>query len=399
MSEITIRPVQGDEVIDLLYWLPSYAFLSSPPTPDEARVERFRKSLSHHIDSTFLVLFEDGKAMSCLINTPMTQNLRGQIYPMGGVWWVATHPAARRKGYTKRLMVDIYARMRAQGQVVSCLYPFRESFYCRLGYVTFPQEIFARFDPASLTPLLAKDLPGAVKFMPVEEGRDEFLAYLRKYQQKKHGIAINMSRIPLLRGAWLVLAQVNGETIGMMTYTIEGEMVNFTVKARRFYYDNSVAKYLLLKWFAQHIDQATTIQLKLARTETPEMWLPDIDVKVENASLVSNRQITAMGRVIDVTAIGGMRTGEGHFSARISDPHCPWNEGSYLFETVGGLLQVRPTVNTDCELTIQALSALVYGTHDPGDFAILGWGNPTPGIQAIMGPMFPRMTPYLHEEF
>jgi len=35
-----------------------------------------------------------------------------------------------------------------------CLYPFRESFYERLGYVTFPQPRTARFSPQALLPLL-----------------------------------------------------------------------------------------------------------------------------------------------------------------------------------------------------------------------------------------------------
>ena len=58
---------------------------------------------------------------------------------MGGVADVSTHPKARRKGYIRQLMRFIYEQLKNQGYVLSCLYPFRESFYERLGYVTFPQ--------------------------------------------------------------------------------------------------------------------------------------------------------------------------------------------------------------------------------------------------------------------
>jgi hypothetical protein len=47
-----------------------------------------------------------------------------------------------------------------------------------------------------------------------------------------------------------------------------------------------------------------------------------------------------MGRVVDVARIGGMETGPGGFTARVSDPLCPWNEGVWRFETVDGKLQV-----------------------------------------------------------
>jgi hypothetical protein len=53
----------------------------------------------------------------------------------------------------------------------------------------------------------------------------------------------------------------------------------------------------------------------------------------------------------------------------------------------------------DCELTIQGLTALVLGTHDPQDFHLRGWGNPRPEIQAVMRAMFSQRMPFLHEIF
>jgi hypothetical protein len=50
-------------------------------------------------------------------------------------------------------------------------------------------------------------------------------------------------------------------------------------------------------------------------------------------------------------------------------------------------------------LTDQRLAALVYGTHDPGDFAVRGWGDPSPAVQAAMRALFPPQIPYLHERF
>jgi hypothetical protein len=45
------------------------------------------------------------------------------------------------------------------------------------------------------------------------------------------------------------------------------------------------------------------------------------------------------------------------------------------------------------------LTALVYGTHDPDDFAIRGWGDPSPAVQAAMRGVFPPLVPHLHERF
>jgi hypothetical protein len=94
-----------------------------------------------------------------------------------------------------------------------------------------------------------------------------------------------------------------------------------------------------------------------------------------------------------------MSVGAGSFSARILDPLCPWNEAAWHFEGRGGKLEVAKTPAAECELSIQGLSALIAGTRDPQEFPLRGWGNPDPALQSIMRGMFPKMIPFLHENF
>ena len=149
----------------------------------------------------------------------------------------------------------------------------------------------------------------------------------------------------------------------------------------------------MLQWIAQHTDQASNVEIWLPPYEQPETWLSDMDVKVEY-------QFRApMGRVLDIAKIGGLQAGSGSFTARISDPLCPWNEGIWKFSSMDGKLQVEPHTAPDCELSIQALTALVFGTHDPENFAFRGWGNPSPVVQSSMRALFPPQIPYLHEYF
>jgi predicted acetyltransferase len=106
-----------------------------------------------------------------------------------------------------------------------------------------------------------------------------------------------------------------------------------------------------------------------------------------------------MSRVLDVAKLSGMEAGEGSFSARIIDPLCPWNEGVWLFEGGDGRLQVSKASQADCELTIQGLTALIAGVHDPQDIPLREWGNPNVEIQTIQRKLFPHMVPYMHEMF
>jgi hypothetical protein len=94
-----------------------------------------------------------------------------------------------------------------------------------------------------------------------------------------------------------------------------------------------------------------------------------------------------------------MAVGPGSFTVEISDPDCPWNNGIWRFESDSDMLNITPAQNADGTLTIQGLSALVYGVNDPDDFAIRGWGNPSPEMVAAMRAMFPPKLPYLHEYY
>jgi len=179
-----------------------------------------------------------------------------------------------------------------------------------------------------------------------------------------------------------------------MLYALRGERpVDFTLSALRFYYHTSLGRTLLLDWIARHTDQAVRAEIILPPSERPETWLADMRVERENFWL------PGMGRVVDVLGLQGLPCPTGRFTAQLVDPQCPWNCGNWLFESDAGQLTIRPAQQAEFNLTIQALSALVYGSHDPADFALRGWGNPDEEQQTMLRHMFPIQTPYLHEHY
>jgi predicted acetyltransferase len=327
----------------------------------------------------------------------MTQNMRGRLFPVSGVWGVSTFPSARRKGYCRQAMAAVLSSERDSGKVLSNLYPFRESFYERLGYVAFPLTKIARFTTRDLAPVLKIETGGDVHLQPVSDGFEAYRAYITRMRETKHGMSFfdvgdrsGIKRFP----TWMAWADFAGETEGVMLYrTLGEEVTKYKFFATRFYYQTSRARYLLLNWIARHVDQAEQVELWLCADEYPETWLADSGMKVESAIR------PAMSRVLEVGKLGGMPVGEGSFSARIIDPLCPWNDGVWEFTSKQGSLEVTESQFAACELTIQGLTSLIIGVHDPQDFSLRGWGNPGEGTQAVLSKMFPRMNPYMHEYF
>jgi Sterol carrier protein domain len=193
---------------------------------------------------------------------------------------------------------------------------------------------------------------------------------------------------------WVAEAVFDHRVEGIMLYrTLGEEVTKYNFSAGRFYYQTSRARYLLLNWIARHIDQAERAEIWFPADEYPETWSDDLQVTYEAA------ERPAMSRVLDVEKLNGMQVGEGSFSAKIIDPYCSWNEGNWQFASIGGKLEVTPATAPECELTIQGLSALIIGIHEPQGFSLRSWGNPDPDLQSRMSLMFPKIFPFMHEMF
>jgi predicted acetyltransferase len=392
--KFSIRPLQGDGIFDVLYPLAQYALHPTPPFQNR---EEWLNNVRGRKGLTSYASFEDEKPVSIAVSTAMTQNLRGKLFPASGVWGVATDPSARRKGYCRQTITSLLAAEKESGKVFSNLYPFRESFYERMGYVSFPLTKVAKLSTLSLSPLLNLNTGGEIELKPVGEVFGTYREYLADVRQHRHGMGFfdfGDQSAADRANLWLAFARFDGQVEGLILYRIQGEEVTkFNFVAYRFYYRSSRARTLMLSWIAHHIDQTDRVELSLPPDEYPETWLSDIEVKVESAVR------SAMNRVLDVEKIGGMNAGDGAFSVEVIDPICPWNESMWHFEESDGKLEVSKSSKADCELTIQALSALIAGTRDPQDFPLRGWGNPDSKIQAVMREMFPRTIPFLHENF
>ncbi len=311
---------------------------------------------------------------------------------------LAAAPDIRRKGYARRVFTALLEAGQKDGQAFSSLYPFRESFYERLGYCTFPSPILARFTTDALAPLLKFNLGGEIRLVRVEKGLDDYRSFMKRRLGRTHGMAFydNPEAISEnLQNQWLAEAWFNGRLQGIMVYEIQGtddDQGKFQFSVSRLDYETSEAKYKLLQWIAMHIDQADRALILLPPGERPETWLSDTKLKTELYN-------TPMGRILDISRINGLHVGPGKFSAVVDDPACPWNEGGWRFESFDGKLRVEKNVNASDNLSIQGLTALIFGSHDPRDFACRGWGKLSPASIEQAARMFPPAAPYLDEMF
>jgi len=374
-----------------------YAFGASPhpprPEQDSDRWLRYLEPMRLSIS------YDAGVPVAKAAIQPMTLNVRGSVLPMGGVGGVASMPAGRRKGHVRALMTHAFAQMREDGQPVSALYPFRESFYERLGYAGWTRPRYVTLHPADLQPLLRMEKPGTVEHMMIADGYDAWADFLRVYQAETHGFALrhpdNMASERDENRAWLVLVREGGEVTGAMTYRITGYIGSLI--ARTFFARTVAARYHLLDWIARHADQIKEARVKLPADVLPELWFRDLEAPT--ATNDEENWAAPMGRIVSVDGLSGVGAGDGEVTIEVTDEYCPWNSGVWTLRGVGGALEVAPGGTPTATITIQALSALLFTGTDPDVFPFRGWGTPDTETSARLRALFPPAVPYIHEEF
>ena len=395
MDKIEIKEFDGqnDEAIEMAF----YAFY---PTPGD--VEGIKKLKHYFKDDTSFILYENGKPVSAIICKPIPQNVRGVIKPMCGLQNVATNPEARRKGYSKQLMIKSFEHMKVKNYVFSTLYPFKESYYEKFGYISFPQIKTAIFSPKQIVGLLDKDLPGEVERCNFDEGFELFEKYIREIQNSIHGMGVKHNteiiRYKETAREWVAFAKSEGNIIGVMTYRVTGFWKE--IKVRDFFYSNSLGKYLLLQFLAIHADQVHEIHLMNIRSdESPETWINDT-FWGEKGKIINREWVpSCMGRIIQVEKMTGMNVGFGDLSIKVVDEYCDWNNKSFNFRSKDGILEITETDQFDCELSIQGLSSIVYGCYNLDDFEIKGWGTLSSDKKELLEILFPKKTPFLYADF
>ena len=397
-TDTEVRLVTGEELLTSSFPLRAYAFSRSPRVPD---LDRWRGRLALQDDLDTLVLFEDGEARATATAIAMTQNVRGRVLPMGGVAGVATHPLGRRRGQATRVLTSLLATMRDRGHVVSSLVPFRESFYARLGWATFSSVRMLRFAPAPLAPLLRWELPGITTLHSPAEGGVPLRALLERVQPTLHGMSLfgTLPSEPADDARWVVIHR-EGETVtGALTYEVTDFTGDLAISA--FFPTDTASTYGLLRWAALHIDQVSRVQMFLLPGMRAETWLPDLRPELLDRASAGDHP-TPMGRVVDVAGLSGIGAGDGEVTLRLRDPVAPWNEGTFSFHGEAGTLRVEPAAAGAAvvgDISINALSALVFTGNDPDEFPFRGWGSVEPRGRDALRSLFPPADAYLHEDF
>ncbi|GID94246.1 UPF0256 protein [Amorphoplanes digitatis] len=393
-----IRQITAAERTDAMFPLQSYAFMPSPWADTDR--ETYARRMQYYDTAVSLVAEEDGQALAGVAAFPMRQNVRGVVHDMAGVASVATHPAARRRGFVRALLGRLLHEMHDRGSTVSTLYPFRASFYGRFGFVGLPRVRTAAFAPEGLSHLLRADLRGEVERLPMREAFDDYNALTLRLLGERHGFSVfDEVRTAEFRESparWVAIARVDGEVVGAVAYRIDefgGDLFTDDLLVT-----GPLGRALLLQFFARHVDQVARIVMKIGVDEVPELWGTDLAVLAEGR-VAFPRRGGPMARLLSMEALTGTATpATGAVTVEVTGDE--FIGGRYRLAGEDGRLVVEQSKDEpEATLTCSGISALAYGVLDPIEVTTRGFGQVDAAAIDPLTALFPKQMPYMFADF
>ncbi|HEX2168435.1 MAG TPA: GNAT family N-acetyltransferase [Longimicrobiales bacterium] len=358
--------------------LAAHSFPSPERTPGWWESRLREPAYGGGADTLFIGCDQHRVAAACQIH-PLRQWVAGEAMPMTGVGTVAISPAHRKQGLAAELVGEALREGRERGDIVSALFPFRVSFYQRLGYGLAGEALQYQV-PANTLPDSAER--HRVELLDSDHLSTEALALYSRWAACQTG---QLERTPEV---WLQATGEPGRALfGYRSH--RGELEGYAVVVYRtdtqprflevdeLVWTTDAARRGLYGWLGSLGDQWPQIMLRALPSERLGDWLreprlphgaaPLWRLWAPSATLMSG----PMFRLLDVrAAFEGRRIEPAPTIAvaiEVVDPLFEENRGSWRVALDGGRSIVERTGALDLSLRmdISTLSRIFVGALSP----------------------------------
>lgn len=325
---------------------------------------------------TVLVGEEKGQIACDLHRRPYTINVRGERLPVDYIVGVATHPAARGKGFASELLRGAFHMAASEGKPFVTLMPSAASYYLPMGFGFYCHQWERRAAPEELAKISRKAL--SCRTISSEEDWRELASIYDAYTDGRNGYTLRdevswKSHIQgqLVEG-YIALVYDERGPAGYLFYTFDDR----TLIATEMAFARESGRRGLYAYLAGHRGSVDTCVWYEPIDDMSWMYWND----GAEHTYISNKTFPYMlGRLTDpVTAFDGLPCPEGvegEIAFQLADSFLPENSGIYVLRAGNGNISALKTdVFYDLKLHIEDISGVPMGSAIPEPAFCIGAG-------------------------
>ena len=331
---------------------------------------------------------------------------RGSYHRLGGVTLVATPPEHRRQGHVRELLARMLDELRTEGLRMAALWPFKRSFYRRLGWETGSRYLRIEAPPAQFR---SAGAPRAGEFRAT--AADDWERLVPVHEAHDAGRALHVDRTEawwrrrVFEGwgddPYVYRWEADGETRAYLAYVVEEGDDGRELGVREAAWADPVARRQLWRFLGDHDSQVGTV--KLAAPFDPE--LPLLETVEDPSAVTVEVEAGHMVRLADVAGgLSALAYPEGvadDLAVGVSDPLVDANDRTFVLWVDGGRAECTPEAGRepDVALGVGRLSQLAAGYRDASAMAAAGQLDATADAVERLDALFPAGPTWLREGF
>lgn len=301
----------------------------------------------------------------------------GASIPTAGVTWVSVKPTHRRQGVLTAMMRRQLDEIREHGEPIAALWASEAPIYGRFGYGLAAEG--TEFHIARPHANLRYTVPasGRCRFVSRDEALGAWPAIFEAVRKTTPALVsrtadwwavrhLPADDTPYLANGYSssfrVQYEEEGQPLGYVRYRIKEQYADGVPTSELLVVElmaSTDAAYSALWSFLFGVDLIATISCNWGRVDEPLLHM-----LADPRRLVRRTQDTIWVRIVDVAAALSSRAyaSEGSLVFQLTDPFCPWNEGTYRLEaSLTGASCRRSGETPEVELAADALGAIFLG--------------------------------------
>ncbi len=387
--------------------LTQYAFEPTQNTYEGVVPDDYEETKPHLKDmSQVYGCFDNDVLVSSFAYFTTSVFIRNKEFPMTGVWGVATAPHYRNRSLVRKLIHHTLERMNKDEIHISCLYPFKFSFYQKFGWklANINHRYHIETEKFISRPVPDRTVREVFELTDLKEVYANISGKRYNYMVKRTEEDWRRKINPKTPGFFFVCYDADDNPSGYLIARFmeyqppqnEGvEHSDQTIYLQEIFWCDRKTKQALFNFLKRHMDHRKYVVFSTPDSNILES-LTEAIVKANEVFPGSMIRIVNVKLVLETLDYPK----DCEFILNVKDQICDWNNKTFNFSVVGGKLNLEETSKSpDVTIDIGPLSQMVVGLRTASQIYDSWEIDSSEDMLPILNQLFPSKINFFREFF